>query len=76
MRRCVKYVQVECSLADVKKGELYRLIAEPGDNHDSRVLFLATEDATPFEHPDYGTRHECRALRLGMIEEVIGVDQK
>lgn len=76
MRRCIKYVEVECSLADVKKGELFRLIAERGDSHDSRVLFLATEDAQPFEHPEYGTRHECQALTLGMIGEAVGVDQK
>lgn len=78
MRKCIKYIPVECSLGDVKRGEFFRLLKDgPADTQNERELYLAVEDAKPFEHPDYpNSRHEVEALKLGMVERVVGVNQK
>jgi len=48
LRKCWRYVAVECSLADVKKGDFYQLgKLDDEDLHDPSQVFYAHEDAHP-----------------------------
>lgn len=56
LRPCWKYVPVRCTLAEIKKGDVYRL--SPFDETDllnGDVLWLANEDATPDEAKGFGS---------------------
>ena len=47
-RKCWRYVPVLCTLADIKRGDLYQLQkASADDQLDESQLFLATTDAKP-----------------------------
>lgn len=56
LRKCWKYVPVECALADIKKGDLYQMDKSgPEDDWDPGQLMYACQDAVPKENGEPGS---------------------